>query len=218
MRQYFFLLLLIGMGSAASAQVYLPGKLVTADGDTLEGLVAEQGGITFGYRKDKNAPERIYQRKEVVAYVRKDEHFEEHTVEVLRGKFPERVKDYLTVKVEGQVRLLQYEGKAILGGEYIGLYLHEHGMEMPQRVNMDPGNFRKQMSVYFGDYAELAARIKSKELTYANTEEIVKLYNAWYAQQDHSDEAQPQPKPEKAKKEKAPKSQPMEREAEDKEQ
>lgn len=178
--------MLIGLG--ASAQVFLPGKLITTDGDTLVGLVAEQGGITWSFKESKNGAERIFTRRQVAGFERKDEKYEEHEVEVLRAKFPERVKDFLLVVEEGQVRLLRYDGTGLFGSSHVGYYLHEKGMARPLRVNMDDANFKVQMRQYFSDYQELADRIKRKELTYANIQEIVQTYNAWYKTQPHDAE------------------------------
>ncbi len=193
-----FLLLALGL----EAQVFLPGKLVTTDGDTLVGLVAEQGGITWSYKESKNAPERIYSRRQVLAFERKDEKYEEHEVEVLRANFPERVKDFLLVVEEGQVRLLRYDGKGLFGSDHVGYYLHEKGMVMPLRVNKDEANFKVQMRQYFSDFPELADRIKHKELMYANIQEIVQMYNAWFKMQpapEKSDAPQKAPKEKKTK-------------------
>jgi hypothetical protein len=184
------ILLLLGMN--LQAQVFLPGKLYTTDGDTLVGLVAESGGITWSFKESKNAAEHIYTRRQILGFERRDERYEEHQVEVLRGKFPERVKDFLLVVEEGQVRLLRYDGKGILGGEHTCYFLHEKEMAVPLRVNVDPSNFKVQMRQYFGDYPELADRIKSKELGYENIQEIVQSYNTWYKDQPHTDEFHPE--------------------------
>ena len=192
--------LLLGLG--LHAQVFLPGKLITADGDTLVGLVAEQGGITWSYRAGKNEPVSIYTRRQVVGFQRQDEHYEEHLIEVLRGKFPERVKDFLLVVEEGQVRLLRYDGTGIFGSEHVGYYLHEKGMSMPLRVNVDDHNFKVQMSQYFSDYPELADRIKGKELQYDKIQEIVQIFNAWYKLQPKKESAPANTDPAKAPKEK----------------
>jgi hypothetical protein len=194
------------LGLEMQAQVFLPGKLITTDGDTLVGLVSEQGGVTWGYKESKNSAEHIYTRRQVVGFERRDEKYEEYEVEVLRGKFPERVKDFLLVVEEGQVRLLRYDGKGIHNSDHVCYYLHEKGMHMPLRINVDEGNFKVQMRQYFSDYPELAARIKSKELKYENVQEIVTTYNTWYASQPHPDEFKPEAAPAKAPKEpKAPK-------------
>jgi hypothetical protein len=206
------ILLLLGVG--LQAQVFLPGKLYTTDGDTLVGLVAESGGITWSFKESKNAAEHIYTRRQILGFERRDERYEEHEIEVLRGKFPERVKDFLLVVEDaegtGQVRLLRYDGKGIFGSDHTCYYLHEKGMAIPLRVNVDPGNFKTQMRQYFGDHPELAERIKSKELGYDNIQEIVIIYNAWYNEQPHTDEFHPEeasteskaPKEKKPKKEK----------------
>lgn len=191
---------------AVEAQVFLPGKLFTADGDTLVGLVAEQGGITWSFRETKNGPVSIYTRRQVLGFERQDEHYEEHTIEVLRGKFPERVKDFLLVVEDGQVRLLRYDGKGIFGSDHTGYYLHEKDMAMPLRINVNPGNFKTQMHQYFSDHEELALRIKRKELGYENVQEIVQQYNAWYKDQPHDEEYKPKEKTVKPSKEKQPKT------------
>jgi hypothetical protein len=196
------LLIFLLMGLGASAQVFLPGKLITTDGDTLVGLVAEQGGITWSFKETKNGAVSIYTRRQVVGFERKDEKYEEHEIEVLRANFPERVKDFLLVVEEGQVRLLRYDGTGLFGSSHIGYYLHEKGMLNPLRVNVDDGNFKVQMRQYFSDHAELADRIKRKELKYANIQEIVQAYNAWYKEQPHDAETPVGEKAPKAAKEK----------------
>lgn len=208
MRQFTIaIFLLLGLG--LQAQVFLPGKLITADGDTLVGLVAEQGGITWSYRAAKNEPVSIYTRRQVVGFERQDEKYEEHLVEVLRGKFPERVKDFLLVVEEGQVRLLRYDGVGIFGSDHVGYYLHEKGMGMPLRVNLDDHNFKVQMYQYFSDYPELANRIKSKELQYDKIQEIVQIFNAWYKLQPKQAPVAPAKKAPKEPKGKKVESEPM---------
>ena len=204
MRKFIVLVFML-LGLGLQAQVFLPGKLITADGDTLVGLVAEQGGITWSYKESKNAAEHIYTRRQVVGFERKDEKYEEHVFEVLRAKFPERVKDFLLVVEEGQVRLLRYDGKGLFGSDHVGYYLHEKNMLMPLRVNLDESNFKVQMRQYFSDYPELAAKIKSKELKYDNIQEVVQIYNSWYGQQPHPEETDPAATPEKSIKEAKPK-------------
>lgn len=199
------------------AQVFLPGKLMTSDGDTLVGFVAEQGGITWSFKESKNGVVSIFTRRQVVGFERKDEKYEEHEVEVLRGKFPERVTDFLLVVEEGQVRLLRYDGNDLFGKPHTCYFLHEKDMATPLRVNVDPGNFRVQMRQYFGDYAELAQRIKSKELGYEKVQEIVQTYNTWYKSQPHDDEFKSEPSPanEKPKKEPKPKKEKLESDEEE---
>jgi hypothetical protein len=207
MRNFICLIILLA-GLDLQAQVFLPGKLMTSEGDTLVGFVAEQGGITWSFKETKNGVVRIFTRRQVVGFQRKDERYEEHTVEVLRGKFPERVKDFLLVVEEGQVRLLRYDGVGIFGSDHTCYFLHEKDMASPLRINVDPANFRVQMRQYFGDYAELAEKIKSKELGYEKIQEIVQLYNSWYKLQPHDDEFKPvdkEPNVEKPAKEKKPK-------------
>lgn len=217
MRNFICLIILLA-GLDLQAQVFLPGKLMTTDGDTLVGLVAEQGGITWSFKESKNSAVRIFTRRQVVGFQRKDERYEEHVVEVLRGKFPERVKDFLLVVEEGQVRLLRYDGVGLFGSDHTSYYLHEKDMGSPLRVNVDPGNFKVQMRQYFGDHEELATRIKNKELGYDKIQEIVQLYNAWYKDQPHDDELKPKAEDapaEKPEKEKKPKKEKVERDDEE---
>lgn len=182
-------------GLAVQAQVFLPGKLMTTDGDTFVGLVAEQGGITWSFKEQKNSPVRIFTRRQIAGFQRRDERYEEHEVEVLRGKFPERVTDFLLVVEEGQVRLLRYDGNDLFGKPHTCYFLHEKEMAVPLRINVDPRNFSVQMRQYFGDYPELAQRIKSKELGYDKVQEIVQLYNTWYKDQPHDNEFKSEPSP-----------------------
>jgi hypothetical protein len=39
--------------------------------------------------------------------------------------------------------------------------------------------FRAKAPIYFSDYPELAAKIKNKEYTWKNLEEVVRIYNNW---------------------------------------
>lgn len=198
MRNIFCFFILLLVAQAASAQVFRPGRLVVMNGDTLNGLVANGAAETMVFKESKNAPQQIFQRKEILAFNFDGYDYEEHVIEVLRAKFPERVKDYLKILIDGgQVRLLQYEGKGLFNSTHVAYYLHEKGMEVPLRVNQDPRNFKVQMSLYFADYPELVAKIKSKELGYEQMPAIVTIFNDWYAMQP-----QPEPTPEMPKKEK----------------
>ena len=158
------------------------GKLVTQEGDTLEGLIAFQGKDKFAFKADKNSGRSFFDRDELMGFEIDDERYQQHIVEVIRGNFPEKVKTFLLVVEEGPVTLLEYKGPGIFGSkEHVNYYVHMG--EQPRRVNRNPGNFKKTMRHYFGDCEELAARIKSKELGYDNLKEIVTQYNEWHAKQ-----------------------------------
>ena len=192
------------LGLSLNAQVFRSGRLVTNKGDTLTGLVANGAAETIAFKKSKNAAQQVFQRKEIVGYNFDGYNYEEHIFEVLRAKFPERIKEYLKVLMDGgQVRLLQYEGKGLFNSDHVGYYLHEEGMDVPLRVNEDPRNFKTQMSQYFGDYPDLAKKIKNKELTYDQIPVIVAMFNDWYSQLPIPEPVAEKPKKQKkAKKEK----------------
>lgn len=200
--------LFILLSQSLTAQVFRPGRLVTNQGDTLIGLVANGAAETIAYKKSKNAPQQVFQRKEIVGFNFDGHDYEEHVFEVLRAKFPERIQDYLKVLMsDGQVRLLQYEGKGLFNSDHVGYYLMEEGMDVPLRVNEDPRNFKTQMSQYFADYPELSKKIKNKELGYEQLPAIVAMFNNWYAELPIPEPAPEKPQKEKkAKKEKANKS------------
>ena len=177
-----FLAIVFSLSLSLTAQVFRPGRLLTVRGDTLTGLVAEGAAETMVFKASKNEPQQIFNRKEIVGFMSEGYNYEEHIFEVLRGKFPERIKEYLKVLIDdGQVKLMQFEGKGIFNSNHVGYYLHEEGMDVPLRVNQDPRNFKTQMSQYFADYPELAAKIKSKELGYEQIPAIVAMFNEWYA-------------------------------------
>jgi hypothetical protein len=217
MRNFICLIILLA-GLDLQAQVFLPGKLMTSEGDTLVGFVAEQGGITWSFKETKNGVVRIFTRRQVVGFQRKDERYEEHTVEVLRGKFPERVKDFLLVVEEGQVRTSQLRRRRHFWQRpYLLFFARKGHGDAPLRINVDPANFKVQIRQYFSDYPELAAKIKSKELGYEKIQEIVQLYNSWYKLQPHDDESKPvdkEPDVEKPAKEKKPKKEKVDKDEE----
>lgn len=175
------LLLLFAVSS--QAQSFKEGMIVTIEGDTMVGLVAPNNETTFSFKKDRKAVQEIIPAKDVLAFSFDNEEYQKHTVEVLRGNFPEKIEDFLLVKVTGPVKLLEYKGKGIFGSEHVNYYL-QNNTETPYRVNQDKNNFKKTMSWYFAENEELAAKIKQKELGYNDLMEIVNTFNGWFIQRE----------------------------------
>ena len=177
--------------SMADAQLFREGRLVTTDGDTLEGFVAPQTDNTFAYKPSKKGPKSLYHIRDLAGYQLGEDDFEQHTVEVIRKNFPEKVKSYLRVVKDGPLRLLEYRGQSIYGKEHVNYYLH-NGYDTPYRVNQNPRNFRSTMKQYFSEYSDLASKIKQKEYGYDNLEQIVEEYNAWYIEREKNSPPEPE--------------------------
>lgn len=173
------LILLFFSPAIAQAQSFVPGELVTLEGDTMVGLVARATGGNFAYKANKKGERNFFKEKDLGGYVMDNYRYERHLVDVLMGRFPERRDVFCKVVVEGPVRLLEYSGKGMLGGTYTNLFLAHSDAEMPYRVSQNPRGFKSQMAMYFAEHEELATQIKKKELTYDDIVGIVVQYNAW---------------------------------------
>jgi hypothetical protein len=176
--------------ATAGAQIFKQGRLITSEGDTLDGLVAVQSDNTFAYRPSKKGPRSLYHIRDLAGYQIGGDDFEQYEVEVLRRNFPEKVRSYLRVVKDGPLRLLEYRGEGIYGKEHVNYYLH-NGYDTPYRVNRNPGNFRSTMKRYFSEYPELVAKIRQKEYGYDNLEDIVAEYNAWYIEREKNSPPEP---------------------------
>jgi hypothetical protein len=185
------LLVLVLLFSSAHAQIFKSGALVTHDGDTLRGLVAAQSDNTFVYKPDKKGDRSIYHVDDLAGYQLDDDVFQQHSVEVLRGNFPERVTAYLRVVEDGPLMLLEYTGPSIYGGSHVNYYFY-NGSDKPYRINQNPRNFRSTMKLYFRENEELAQKIKSKEYGYDNLKQIAKEYNEWFIEREKNSPTEPE--------------------------
>lgn len=190
MKSILLLMLMLLFAVGTQAQVFKEGVIVTKEGDTLTGLVANNDEKTMTFKEDKHGTSRIIAKKEISAFRTDTTTYVKHTIEVLRGNFPEKVEDFLLVVIDGPVQLLEYKGKSLFGSEHMNYYLLTAG-QVPYRVNTDEGNFRKTMKWYFEEYAELAQRIKNKELGYDNLHEIVNTFNTWFIENRPAEEEAP---------------------------
>ena len=176
--------LFFGIVLVGKAQNYEQGVIITHAGDTLKGLVAKYDALTMAFKKERNSAQDLVPMKEILGYTYEGDDYEEYEIEVIRNNFPEKVKAYLRVVLDGPpLRLLEYRGKGLFGSEHVGFYLH-HDQEVPYRVNRNPSNFKQSMKLYFHENKELAMKIRKGELTYDNLVEIVTSFNAWYMAQE----------------------------------
>lgn len=180
MRFPLFLLFSLLLAGSTVAQNYQAGYLLTLEGDTIQGMVAEAANGNFAFKEDRNSSRRFYHEDELFGFNVGESGYEKHVVEVLMGNFPEKRKVFLKLLVNGPLKLMEYEGEGLLfGNVYKNHFLYHPESEVPWRIPAKEKQFKSQMSRYFSDVPDLAARIKSKELGYDNLEEIVQIYNAW---------------------------------------
>lgn len=162
------------------AQQFVPGDLITLDGDTMSGLVAKATGGNYAYKANTHAEKNYFKEEALSGYSMGNERYERHLVDVLMGRFPERRNVFCKVLVYGPVKLLEYTGGGIVGGGTFTNHFLEHvDAEMPFRVPPGDKAFRSQMSMYFEECEELAAKIKSRELGYDQLSDLVLEYNNW---------------------------------------
>jgi len=155
------------------------GRLITVEGDTLDGYLARATGDQFVYKKEKNGTRSFIKEDDLASYRLGDDTYEKHLVDVQMGKFPERREVYLKVLVDGPVRLMEYTGTGMLGASHTNHFLFHDDASMPWLVPSQPRAFRNQVGMYFGDCEDVHGKIRQQEMGYDELNAIVILYNTW---------------------------------------
>jgi hypothetical protein len=164
---------------------FFDGYVVTAKGDSLNGIVAlDSENKWVAFKEGKGGDRTVYYPNDLKAFGIADVRYICETVEVTRNRFPELVHTFLQVMVQGPVELVQYSGETLLGAEEVNHYFIRSNGSLLYRVPEKDKAFAKQMSSYFEEYSEISEQIRAGELVYADMPRIVILFNAWLESQE----------------------------------
>jgi hypothetical protein len=201
MKKRFTLLLLI-VSTAASAQFkrqYDDAKIIFTDGKSRTGLTETSMGNKVQYFKtSENAePEQIdVNLLRTIVYLKDDKktpEVEYDRIKVYLGWNQTRISDYSWYQVvERGVSTLYVNSTSMQGSianpnskagfqDYFIIRAGEPAAKMIANIAGANNNqtFRAKAPLYFADYPELAAKIKSKEYTWRDLIPVVKEYNKW---------------------------------------
>lgn len=191
----------VGMASATVAEKYDDGKIIFTDGKSRAGLIETVMGDTFvRFKSSKDAePEKIESEKiRTIIYLEDDKkttEIEYDRIKVYLGWKQTRMSDFGWYQVvERGIATLYVKGTTMQGSvynpnsvagflDYFVLRKDEPAAKMIANVAGANNNqtFRAKAPLYFADYPELAAKIKSKEYTWKDLLPVVKEYNKWAA-------------------------------------
>jgi hypothetical protein len=181
---------------------YDDAKIIFADGKSRTGLAETSMGSKFLYFKSsKDAePEKIDVTELVtIVYLEDDKkttEVEYDRIKVYLGWGQTRISDFAWYQVvERGIATLFVRGTTMQGSVYnqnskasfLDYYVIRSGEPAAKMIaNVAGANsnqtFRAKAPLYFEDYPELAAKIKSKEYTWKDLLPVIKEYNKWAAE------------------------------------
>lgn len=191
--KYLFGLFILLFSSTSFADTYYKATVVYLDGKTKSGLVESTLAETILFKtSEKAAAEKIESSllKSVSLQV-KDELREFFYVKVYLGWGQKRISDPMWLRVVekgiatlfvNRTTMSDRSGMNKAGFEdYYIIRAGEPAAKMIANISTLNNNqtFRAKAPLYFADYPELAAKIKSKEYTWKDLIPVVKEYNKW---------------------------------------
>lgn len=172
-----FLFSTLGAFAQVKMEDFDPGKIVLANGDTLDVLIRDDRDDKMSrqvqvWDKDSNGPKR-YQPKDL-------KYFTVNKVKYYAQKNDEGKAVFMEAKVEGEATLFAYtyrepKGKKEIVTDY---YVKKKGgglIKVPQQA----GKFKSDMAIYFADFPQLSQKIANKQYGYYDMEAITEEYNEW---------------------------------------
>lgn len=194
MKPILALYLCLFLSTAVFADSYYKATIVYLDGKTKSGLVEGTLAETISFKASEKAQaEKIESSllKSVSLQV-KDELREFFYVKVYLGWGQKRMSDPMWLRVvEKGIATLLVNNTSMRGSiytttsaqfsDYYCIRAGEEGAKLIANISTLNNNqtFRAKAPLYFADYPELAAKIKSKEYTWKELIPVVKEYNKW---------------------------------------
>src|SRR5258706_3957663 len=178
------------------AGTYYKATVVFADGKSKSGLVEAALSDYVLFKASEHAKEEKIESSllKSVSIQGKDEVREYYYLKVYLGWGQKRISDPMWLKVveKGTATLLVhntsmrgsiYNTTQAGFSDYYCIRAGEPAAKMIANISSLNNNqtFRAKAPLYFDDYPELAAKIKSKEYTWKDLQIVVKEYNAWVA-------------------------------------
>ncbi len=188
--------IILFVSATSLAGTYYKATVVFADGKSKSGLVEAALSDYVLFKASENAkPEKIESALlKSVSIQGKDEVREYYYVKVYLGWGQKRISDPMWLKVVEKGTATLFVNNTTMRGsihnttqagfsDYYCIRAGEPAAKMIANISSLNNNqtFRAKAPLYFDDYPELAAKIKSKEYTWKDLQIVVKEYNAWVA-------------------------------------
>lgn len=173
---------------------YYKGVVVYLDGKTKSGWIDSSLGATIQYKTTENAKAEEIESSllKSVSVQGKDEVREYFYLKVFLGWGQKRISDAMWLRVvEKGTATLLVNNTSMRGSihtttsaqfaDYYCIRAGEPAAKLIANISTLNNNqtFRAKAPLYFADYPELAAKIKSKEYTWKELIPVVKEYNKW---------------------------------------
>jgi hypothetical protein len=196
MKKYVLGLLLTLLSVFAIGGDYYDGTVVLTNGKSKKGLVNSTLGsdfIIFKSSKDANEEKIESSTVKKVIIKGKSEVREFHFLKVYLGWGQKRISDPMWLKVVESGIATLYVNSTTMSSQnglnsagfldYFVIRDGEPAAKMIANVSSMNNNqtFRAKAPLYFEDYPELVAKIKSKEYTWKDLTTVVQEYNRWAA-------------------------------------
>jgi hypothetical protein len=191
-----FTCILLFAAQATCFSKFHEAKIVFTDGKSRSGLAESDFGgkyLLFKSGKDAEAEKIETASLSKIIYKIENETFEYHRLKIYLGWGQKRISDptWLEVVEKGTatlyvIRTTMSSGNGLNKAGFQDYYCIREGEPAAKVVaNIAGANnnqtFRAKAPLYFEDYPELAAKIKSKEYTWKDLVPVVKEYNKWAA-------------------------------------
>jgi hypothetical protein len=198
MMKHFFTILIVLVFSATSyADTWYEGTLVYTNGKPKNGLIENTLGSDFVlFKASKDAKEEKIDASTLKAVILKvgEKKMEYHLLKVYLGWGQKKIsKDPSWIEVVEKGIATLYVIKSSMSSQdglnkagFLDYYIIRDGEPAAKMIaNVSSLNnnqtFKAKAPLYFEDYPELAAKIKSKEYTWKDLTTVVQEYNKWAA-------------------------------------
>lgn len=180
----------------AHAATYYDATIVFTNGKSKTGLVESPFGgeyIFFKSSKDAQAEKIEASTVSKITFTIEKEKKEYHQLKVYLGWGQTRISEPMWLEVVVKGRATLYVNRTTMSSanklnsagflDYYCIRAGEPAAKMIANVSTMNNNqtFRAKAPLYFQDYPELAAKIKSKEYTWKDLIPVVEEYNKWAA-------------------------------------
>lgn len=191
-----FLLFFVSFNLVAAD--YQQAKIVFQDGKSRSGLAdTDFGGkyLLFKTKKDSEAEKIEVETLSKIIYTIKEKTFEYHRHKVYLGWGQKRISDPTWLEVVERGNATLYVISTTMSSanglnkagfqDYYCLREGEPAAKLICQIASANNNqtFRAKAPLYFEDYPELAAKIKSKEYTWRDLVPVIQEYNKWASAQ-----------------------------------
>lgn len=164
---------------------FLPGYVVSFNGDTISGTIKQVGDLRSCYVVIMNTgseKRKKYYPNDLKSYYKNNEFYETHLTTMGDSIFMRKIISgklnmfyQFTANVPMGISVGALISYAVLDNDNIVVYLLKDGETRPTRINSV--GFKNRMSEYLKDYPWLVEKINNKDLRYHDLPEIVQLFN-----------------------------------------